>query len=125
MGEAFINKPSVFDNSPGKATITNILQGKKVHRKLTIGVTDASNVSKVTYDGDLLTQEELIDAVMASTAMPFIFPYVNHNNQILMDGGVLLNLDIASAIRRCLEVVDDEANIIIDTIMVSTLIHFI
>jgi len=65
-----------------------------------------------------LSKENLAKAVLASTSMPFIFPYVNNDNkEILMDGGCLLNIDIESAIARCKEIVDDEKDIIVDALM--------
>lgn len=49
--------------------------------------------------------------------MPFIFPYVNTTNRILIDGGVLINVDIHAAVRRCREIVSKDASIIIDVIL--------
>lgn len=37
--------------------------------------------------------------------------------RIFIDGGVLLNVDVGSAIDRCLEIVDDEEDIIMDVIL--------
>lgn len=67
----------------------------------TIGVTDATHANSLSFDGDLLDKDKLEKAILASTAMPFIFPYVKSSKAILIDGGVLLNIDIRSAIRRC------------------------
>jgi len=45
--------------------------------------------------------DTFIDAVLASSAMPAIFPYVQINGNTYMDGGVVINLDIASIVTRC------------------------
>lgn len=49
--------------------------------------------------------------------MPFIFPYMNTTDRLLIDGGVLINADIHSAVRRCREIVDSDSDIIIDSIL--------
>ena len=51
--------------------------------------------------------------------MPFIFPPVELEDKLLMDGGVAWNLDIASAINKCRSLVDSDSKIYLDVIDVD------
>jgi predicted patatin/cPLA2 family phospholipase len=51
-----------------------------------------------------------------SAAVPFVFPPVPFEDKLLMDGGVVWNLDIASAIRKCRLLVDSDSKIVLDVI---------
>lgn len=48
---------------------------------------------------------------------PFLFPYTTKDGLILIDGGVLQNLDIESAVKRCHEIVDKDEDIILDVVI--------
>lgn len=52
--------------------------------------------------------------IKASSSIPVIFEPTYFDDRMLMDGGTMWNIDIDGAIRRCLEVVDDEEHIILD-----------
>ena len=49
--------------------------------------------------------------------MPLFFPYINTGKRILVDGGVMMNVDIKSGVRRCLEIVEHQKQIQIDVIL--------
>jgi hypothetical protein len=51
--------------------------------------------------------------------VPFIFPYVEFEDKVLIDGGSVWNLDIVSAVERCRELVDDDSKIFVDVIDVE------
>ena len=40
--------------------------------------------------------------------MPFAFPHIYYKEKVLIDGGSIWNLDIATAINRCKEIVGDK-----------------
>lgn len=65
------------------------------------------------------TIADLTTGLCASTAVPFVFPPVNYKNHVLMDGGVAWNLDIASAIHKCRDLVDSDDKIFLDVIDVD------
>ena len=113
----FYDMPSAFDNSPLKQLMDDYMKDKKIQRKLSIGVTDATNVEPVTYDIDEFPNDNITQLVLESTAMPFFFPYKVYNGSIFMDGGVLLNVHVHSALRRCKELGYAEEDIIIDVIL--------
>ncbi len=61
--------------------------------------------------------EDLPTYLRASSAIPCLFPYLIKDKRVLVDGGVLSNLDVVSAIQRCKEIVDDPEDIIIDVVL--------
>lgn len=91
----------------------------KVHRKIVVGATNARTGSFVRFTEALPVDELKYKAVAASSAFPGFFQSVDFQNMTLIDGGVLINLDIAGAIERCKEIVSREADIIIDIVMCS------
>lgn len=115
--EAFFNQPSLFDNSPLKQSLDEYAKGKSIKRKFSIGVTDATNADVLIFDLDQLPIENATQLILDSTSMPAVFPYQTSNDLILMDGGVMLNLDVQSAVRRCKEMGFEEKDIVIDAIL--------
>lgn len=114
----FYDYPSLYDTTPLKHLLDDYMKDKKLHRKVSIGITDGTNVEAVTYDIDEFPNENITQLIMYSTAMPFFFPYYVHNNTSLyIDGGVLLNVNVHSAVRRCKEFGVKEEDIIIDAIL--------
>lgn len=117
MVEAFFNQPSLFDNSPLKQKLDDYVKGKQLKRKLSIGVTDATNADVLIFDLDQMPIENVTQLILDSTSMPAVFPYQTANDLVLMDGGVMMNIDVHSAVRRCIEMGFDEADIVVDAIL--------
>ena len=57
---------------------------------------------------------DLPTAIVSSASMPAIFPPRLFDGKVLMDGGTVWNTNLASAVDRCLELVDSKSQIIID-----------
>ena len=55
--------------------------------------------------------------VVASSSIPFVFPHREIKDYILMDGGTVWNINLVSAIDRCMELVDDESQIVLDIVV--------
>ena len=49
--------------------------------------------------------------------MPFAFPHAHLDGHSFVDGGTVWNVDIVGAIERCREIVDNDEDIIVDTIL--------
>ena len=60
--------------------------------------------------------EDFLTGVRGSTAVPLVFPPVPYKDKLLMDGGVVWNMDVASAVARCREIVDSDSKIVLDII---------
>ena len=99
-------------------------------RKVTIGTVNFWQWKYVTINLDELSRPvETSDAalaVQASAALPTYFKPVfmgsddqSEEQHRMLDGGAIVNMDVKSAIERCLEVVNDPANIILDAISLN------
>jgi len=52
--------------------------------------------------------------VVASASMPGVFPTQQFDKMVLMDGGAVFNINLVSAVQKCLEIVDSPSKIILD-----------
>lgn len=78
-----------------------------IKRNITIGVTDFNLGTFLTYN-ETLSNPEFVEAVMGSSAVPIIWPLRNFDGRICADGGTLINIDIYSAINRCLQITNGD-----------------
>lgn len=62
---------------------------------------------------------EICDAVISSSSIPFVFPPHHWKGKVFIDGGTVWNINIDSAIQRCLEIVEDESQITLDVIILG------
>ena len=92
---------------------------RNIYRKVSVGATNARTGAFVRFNETIPTEDLMFKAVAASSAFPGFFQSVKFQNNTFIDGGVLLNLDIAGAIERCKEKVYRETDIIIDIVMCS------
>lgn len=90
---------------------------EKVERKVVVGATNAKTGKFVRFTEKVGRDELMFDATRASSAFPGFFQSVNYQNMTLIDGGVLINLDIAGAVDRCKEMGFKEKDIILDIVM--------
>lgn len=58
----------------------------------------------------------IIDAITCSASIPTSFPPHNFEGYTWVDGGVVMTLDVFSAVQRCLDVTGNEKDIVIDMI---------
>ena len=110
-------EPSLFDTSP----LADFLDKKLSHpmaRKLNIGAVDANTGRYVRFN-ESLKRDALLTVVRASAALPALFPYIEIDGGTYIDGGVLLGLDVDGAIERCREIVNNDADIIVDILLCS------
>lgn len=112
-------KKGIFDLSPGVEWVTEQFGDRTVKRKVSFATVDANGADYVVYDYNATyTQpKDLIESAFASSSIPAAFPHITRGDKELVDGGVIWNLDVASAVRRCKEIVDDEKDIIVDLVL--------
>jgi len=114
---AVIGEPSLYTTQPLRSTLTKLFtQG--IHRNVTIGATNL-NTGLFGNFNESVGSANIIEAIMCSAAPPFFFPPQNFMGSMWADGGCVINLDVFSAVERCLDVVDDESDIIVDVIYCS------
>lgn len=117
--EGLFSKSGIFDLSPGVKWVSDRWQSRTVNRKVSFATVDANEAAYTVYDFNATgtLPPDYIESAFASSSIPAIFPYILRGDKTLIDGGVIWNLDVPSAIRRCKEIVDDEKDIIVDFIL--------
>ena len=119
--QSLLFKQSITDNSPLKKTLQKLVKSP-MRRKITVGTTDANSGAYVTFnDNDFINDLNMaVNSVVFSSAIPVFFPPQFYKNYAFIDGGLSFGMDIASAVKRCMEIVDDQSQITIDIIMTSS-----
>jgi len=56
---------------------------------------------------------------LASAAIPAIFPPIERDGKVLIDGGMILGYDIPASIENCWELGFEDKEIIVDTIILG------
>lgn len=118
--EGLTEQQGIFNNTNLIHFFKEKLSDKEIIKKISIGTTDMDTATYVSYDyNHTQLTDDYVNHVIASTAMPLAFPPLLEYNMTLLDGGVVWKMDIPGAIRRCLEIVDSEKDIIMDIIMTA------
>ena len=92
---------SFFDPSPLRALITKNLNYQKLvsnPKNFTIAATSLNTWESITLNVKDLTEPEVIDFLMASSAAPIAFPSVKFMVSYLVDVGTVLNFYLSGAI---------------------------
>jgi len=103
----------MYSTEPLRQTITQKVTHPP-YRNVTLGSTDLNTGHFATFNESMGL--DIVEAVMCSAAPPLYFPPQSFQGTYWADGGCVLNLDVFSAVKRCLDVVPDESHIIIDMI---------
>lgn len=74
------------------------------------------NTGKLTRFCNHQSLEDIVDATVASAAIPGIFLAQNIGNDTYIDGGTVVNVDITGAVLECLNLGYNESQIIVDVI---------
>ncbi|CAI2373547.1 unnamed protein product [Moneuplotes crassus] len=112
-------KKGIFDLNPGRVWVADNLGDRVIKRKASFATVDANGATYKVWDYNATYDqpEDWLDSAFASSSIPAVFPHVTRGEYELVDGGVIWNIDIPSAVRRCREVVDDDEDIIIDMVL--------
>lgn len=92
--------PSLLDSTPLLTYLTKITGTRSVQRKVSIGITSLATGHPMTVDEDELSKN-LTTLLMASSAIPTVFPPVEYNGSRFVDGGLTANVLSTHGIRRC------------------------
>ena len=103
----------LYDNSPA-IELGRTWMKTASKRNITVGSTNLDTGEFGVFTENL--GYALIDGIAASASIPFIFPPHNFEGYSWADGSVISNLDIPSAIERCLAVTSNQSQIIMDII---------
>ena len=86
---------------------------EKIEKKLVITTVNV-NTGEYTPFTESVGIDNLATIMRASSSVPFGFPPTAFEDQLFMDGGTAWNVNIAGAVDRCLELVEDESHVILD-----------
>jgi predicted acylesterase/phospholipase RssA len=111
---------SVYDNNPLNQTIRKVLNNiNGIKRDVLVGSTRVNDGKLVVFNRtDMIYKDDIIDILMASTAIPIYFPPKEFKGSFYMDGGLFTNELIYPAVRTCRK--QGLTDIIIDVIRCST-----
>ena len=94
---------AIYSTAPLQSTIANILSKKTPVVGSPITIIGATNVNKQTLDiyrFDTATEGQKVDILMATSAIPIVFPPHSLNDELYVDGGVISNEMIAQAVSQ-------------------------
>ena len=94
----------LYDNSPLKAFIQKEFANTNIHRDIAIGIVDALKGSYQEFsEANITSGDNLVNSLYSSFSIPGFFPPVKAFGSKWFDGSAVYELDISSAINRCLE----------------------
>lgn len=83
-----------------------------------VGATDVDTGDEIVYDFDDLLESEYVNAIKASASVPVVFPYTRLRHRSLVDSlSTGWNVNMISAIEKCMEIVHDHSKIELDIIV--------
>eukprot|EP00826_Nyctotherus_ovalis_P007225 TRINITY_DN1178_c0_g1_i7.p1 TRINITY_DN1178_c0_g1~~TRINITY_DN1178_c0_g1_i7.p1 ORF type:complete len:346 (-),score=92.48 TRINITY_DN1178_c0_g1_i7:188-1225(-) len=117
----FFSRSYFFSNAPLLKYVTGKFQGwgSVVHRKYTITTVNV-NTAETIRATEAVGPKNIPKYIVASAAVPGIFPNSVLDGKYYMDGGAVDNTNIRGGIERCREIVgDDDSAIIVDVMMTN------
>ena len=97
---------------------------KEMKRGILLGITDANTGDYVVVD-EHNTPDKMAEYVAASCSIPALFEDIKMDDTVYIDGGVLINLNAASAIQKCKDMGYEEKDIVMDLIFAHESILYI
>eukprot|EP01017_Pseudomicrothorax_dubius_P022256 TRINITY_DN2400_c0_g1_i1.p1 TRINITY_DN2400_c0_g1~~TRINITY_DN2400_c0_g1_i1.p1 ORF type:complete len:350 (-),score=104.87 TRINITY_DN2400_c0_g1_i1:95-1144(-) len=116
----------IFDTAPLRETCRVIYENELPKRRLTLGVVDANKGEFIRYTEAQVekSMDDFLTSIVGSASIPMVFPHLQYEGKVLIDGGSIMNLDIGGAVGRCREIVDDDSDIIVDVVLTGG-VHWI
>jgi hypothetical protein len=119
--EGLFWKGGIYNSAALKTFLTNQLKDITINRLLSVGITDVLSGAFTDFTEKNITDPDtLVNVMYASFAYAGFFPPVEAFGSQWFDGSAVWELDIFSAINKCLSVVTDESDIIVDVILTSS-----
>ena len=116
--EGLFFQAGIMDNTPGYEFGQQIYQHyTETKRRYVITANDANTGAYTKFTDQNIPFTDLVDAIIASSSVPFVFPPHHYNGTYFIDGGSTWNINLDSAIQRCLEIVDDPSKITLDVMI--------
>jgi predicted patatin/cPLA2 family phospholipase len=119
----FINGISLYQTKPLQNTLNKLFFNKIPIRPLIVSATSLKNSNATHFYTNDFKKFGFTNIIMASTAIPILFPPFEFNNDIYVDGGITSNILIYEGIQFCIDNFPDE-HIYIDVIICGKQIDF-
>ena len=106
----------IFNTVNLKEFITRVYKefNNEIKKKIVVSCVDVNTGAYILFDEN---SPEIIDGVVASSSIPFVFPHQTFDTKpgvVCMDGGTVWNTNLVSSIEKCREQVDDDSQIYLD-----------
>ena len=120
--EGLLTKGGIFDNTPLRDYLLNMLKGfdGEFKRRITVGSIDANTGDYFQFTQDNTDFLDFAKAATASASIPAVFPpYIWEGKGVFLDGSTNKNLELTSIVDQCKQIVDDESKITVDVFICS------
>jgi NTE family protein len=97
------DRRALLSTEPLRALLARELDGRVIRRNLTVGVTSlASGRPMVVDEVELRRDPKFLQTVLlASSAIPVLFPPVAYNHSLFVDGGIGANVLTVHGVEKC------------------------
>ncbi|KAG8470079.1 hypothetical protein KFE25_008500 [Diacronema lutheri] len=95
---------SLLSNAPLGELLGRALAGRTIRRNLTVGLTSLATGRPVVVDEAEIARAggaQLVPLLLASSAIPVLFPPVHYNRTLFVDGGIGSNVLTVHGVERC------------------------
>lgn len=113
--EFFLNGLSLYNTKPLINTLKQNFNNLIIKNKLFISSTNVNQAKKIIWDENMV-QKNMINSIMASTALPFILNPIVIKGEYHVDGGLSSNILLEEVIDYCSKI---SKNINIDVVLSS------
>jgi len=114
-----VNKPGIVDNTPMLGFLQDMLKDfTQIYRRVTLAATEVDTGVYTLFDENNTSLTDFPKAATCSASVPGMFQhFIWEGRGIFMDGMTISNINVQSAIDRCMEIVDDHSKITIDVLL--------
>lgn len=112
----------IYDNTPLISFLkTQFLNDNQFYRDSSVGIVDVLEGSFGTFNSkDMSDTSQLLDVLYASFSFPGFFPPAEVFDSKYFDGSAVYDIDIFTAINKCLDKGYSEDNIVVDVVFTSS-----
>ena len=105
---------TIMEGAVDDSPLLNFLQGivsqfTGFKRRVVMSAVDVNTGEYVDFTRDNIELWELPHAAVSSASIPFVFPHHNWRMGTFMDGGTVINVNVAAAINECIAAGYDES----------------
>ena len=117
--DGLLFKAGMVDNSPLLEFLQNMIAPfDDFGRRITVGTVNINDGKFNRFDQTNTAFHDMAKAAFSSASIPTVFPpYSWEGKGLFVDGSTATNINVEDAISQCKDLVDDEADIIVDILL--------